>query len=67
MSRRRRSFDRTRKRSCRGARLNNVLLYGDAGTGKSTSVKAILNEYADRGLRKTQIELTSTSLGFYRR
>ena len=34
-----------------GRAANNVLLYGDAGTGKSTSVKAILNEYADRGLR----------------
>lgn len=34
-----------------GRPANNVLLYGDGGTGKSTSVKAILNEYADRGLR----------------
>jgi hypothetical protein len=32
-----------------GRHANNVLLYGDAGTGKSTSVKAILNEYYDRG------------------
>ena len=31
------------------------LLYGDAGTGKSTSVKALLNEYADRGLRMIEI------------
>jgi len=30
---------------------NNVLLYGDAGTGKSTSIKALLNMYYDRGLR----------------
>ena len=34
-----------------GRLANNVLLYGDAGTGKSTSVKAIMNEYYDRGLR----------------
>ena len=34
-----------------GRSCNNMLLYGDAGTGKSTSVKAILNEYCDRGLR----------------
>ena len=39
----------------RGKGSNNVLLYGDAGTGKSTSVKAILNEYADRGLRMIEI------------
>ena len=29
----------------------NVLLTGDAGTGKSSTVKAIANEYRDRGLR----------------
>ena len=34
---------------------NNVLLYGDAGTGKSTSVKAILNMYYDQGLRMIEI------------
>ncbi len=34
-----------------GREANNCLLYGDAGTGKSTSIKAILNEYYDRGLR----------------
>ncbi len=39
----------------RGQRANNVLLYGDAGTGKSTSIKAILNEYYDSGLRIIEI------------
>ena len=38
-----------------GRSCNNMLLYGDAGTGKSTSVKAILNEYCDRGLRMIAI------------
>ena len=38
-----------------GRPANNVLLYGDGGTGKSTSVKALLNEYADRGLRVIEI------------
>ncbi len=38
-----------------GKAANNVLLFGDAGTGKSTSVKAILNEYYDRGLRMIEI------------
>ncbi len=39
----------------------NVLLYGDAGTGKSSTVKAIANEYRDMGLRL--IELTKAQLG----
>lgn len=38
-----------------GRLANNVLLYGDAGTGKSTSVKAIMNEYYDRGLRMIEV------------
>lgn len=38
-----------------GRAANNVLLYGDAGTGKSTSVKAILNQYYDRGLRMIEV------------
>ena len=38
-----------------GRPANNVLLYGDGGTGKSTSVKAILNEYESRGLRVIEI------------
>ena len=38
-----------------GRRANNVLLYGDAGTGKSTSIKAILNQYYDSGLRMIEI------------
>lgn len=38
-----------------GRAANNVLLFGDSGTGKSTSIKAILNEYYDRGLRMIEI------------
>lgn len=34
-----------------GRKANNCLLFGDAGTGKSTSIKAIANEYYGRGLR----------------
>ncbi|MDR2518864.1 MAG: ATP-binding protein, partial [Spirochaetaceae bacterium] len=34
-----------------GAGANNLLLYGDRGTGKSATVKAVCNEYARRGLR----------------
>ena len=39
----------------KGGTANNVLLYGDAGTGKSTSVKALINEYYDQGLRMIEI------------
>lgn len=39
----------------------NVLLYGDAGTGKSSTVKALVNEYHDKGLRL--IELNKTQAG----
>ena len=38
-----------------GKRANNCLLFGDAGTGKSSSIKAILNQYYDRGLRMIEI------------
>ncbi len=38
-----------------GKRANNCLLFGDAGTGKSTSVKAILNQYYDQGLRMIEV------------
>lgn len=38
-----------------GINANNVLLYGDSGTGKSSSIKAILNEYYDRGLRMIEV------------
>ena len=34
---------------------NNILLYGDRGTGKSSTVKAILNEYSKDGLRLIQV------------
>ena len=38
-----------------GREANNVLLFGDAGTGKSSSVKAVLNEYYSRGLRIIEV------------
>ena len=39
----------------KGLPANNVLLCGDAGTGKSTSIKALLNEYYGQGLRMIEI------------
>lgn len=38
-----------------GRKANNVLLYGDSGTGKSTSIKAIINQFYDQGLRMIEI------------
>ena len=39
-----------------GRPANNVLLYGDAGTGKSSTVKAIANEFAADGLRLVEVK-----------
>ncbi len=38
-----------------GRPCNNCLLFGDAGTGKSSSIKGILNRYYDRGLRIIEV------------
>ena len=38
-----------------GRKANNCLLFGDAGTGKSSSIKGILNQYYDQGLRIIEI------------
>lgn len=46
-----------------GLPANNCLLYGDRGTGKSSTVKALLNEFCDRGLRL--IELPKPYLSEY--
>ena len=40
---------------------NNILLYGDKGTGKSSTVKAVVNEYADRGLKIVEISPNQVS------
>lgn len=38
-----------------GRKANNCLLFGDAGTGKSSSIKAILNQYYGQGLRMIEV------------
>ncbi|MBQ7918881.1 MAG: ATP-binding protein [Lachnospiraceae bacterium] len=38
-----------------GRKANNCLLFGDAGTGKSSCIKAIANEYYDKGLRIIEV------------
>lgn len=38
-----------------GRKANNCLLFGDAGTGKSSCIKAIANEYYEKGLRIIEV------------
>lgn len=54
MKSRRRSLLRI-QRPLFGRKANNALLFGDSGTGKSTSIKAIVNEYYDQDLRMIEI------------
>ncbi len=37
---------------------NNILLYGDIGTGKSSTVKAVVNEYANKGLKIIELNVS---------
>ena len=45
------ALDRNTRQFLQGLPANHVLLWGDRGTGKSSLVKAMLNRYADEGLR----------------
>ncbi|MDE5654872.1 MAG: ATP-binding protein [Clostridia bacterium] len=38
-----------------GKKANNVLLYGDMGTGKSSTIKALINEFYEQGLRVIEL------------
>lgn len=49
-------IDRNTRQFLAGLPANNVLLWGSRGTGKSSLVKALLNEYAEQGLREIQVE-----------
>lgn len=46
---------RNTRQFLRGAPANHVLLWGERGTGKSSAVKALLNEFAPDGLRLVQV------------
>jgi len=52
---------RNTERLLAGLPSHHALLYGLPGTGKSSTVKAVLNEYADSGLRL--VELAKEDLG----
>ena len=43
------------QRLLQGRNAGNILLYGDKGTGKSASVKALLNDYWQQGLRIVEV------------
>ena len=51
-------IDRNTRQFLAGRRANNVLLTGARGTGKSSLVKALLNEYAAQGLRLIEVDKT---------
>jgi len=53
--------DRNTRQFLRGLPANNVLLWGPRGTGKSSLIKALLNEYQGQGLRL--IEVDKSQLG----
>jgi predicted AAA+ superfamily ATPase len=56
MDRQKAEIDRNTRQFVQGLPANNVLLWGSRGTGKSSLIKALLNEYADRGLRLIEVE-----------
>jgi len=47
---------RNTERFLAGLPAHHALLYGLPGTGKSSTVKAIMNEYADEGLRLVEVK-----------
>ena len=49
-------IDRNTRQFVQGLPANNVLLTGARGTGKSSLIKAVLNRYADRGLRLIEVD-----------
>ena len=49
-------LDRNTRQFIKGFPANNVLLWGSKGTGKSSLIKALLNEYASEGLRVIEVD-----------
>ncbi len=56
VERQKEEIDRNTRQFVGGLPANNVLLSGSRGTGKSTLIKALLNEYAPAGLRLIEVE-----------
>lgn len=51
-----REITRNTRQFVEGRSANNTLLWGSRGTGKSSMIKALLNEFSDRGLRLIEVE-----------
>lgn len=49
-------LDRNTRQFLQGLPANNALLWGAKGTGKSSLIKALLNEYAEQGLRVIEVD-----------
>ncbi len=56
IDRQKETIRRNTEQFVRGTPANNVLLWGSRGTGKSSLIKALLNEYADAGLRLIEVD-----------
>jgi predicted AAA+ superfamily ATPase len=55
LDRQRDIIDRNTRQFLQGLPANNVLLWGSRGVGKSSLIKALLNEYAEQGLRLIEV------------
>ena len=51
-------IERNTKQFLEGLPANNVLLWGPRGIGKSSLIKALFNDYAEKGLRLIEVERT---------
>ena len=56
MDRQKAEIDRNTRQFLHGRSANNVLLWGSRGTGKSSLIKALLNQYQQQGLRLIEVE-----------
>ncbi len=56
IDRQKEALDRNTRQFLAGHPANNALLWGSRGTGKSSLIKALLNEYATSGLRVIEVE-----------
>ena len=56
IDRQKQAIDRNTRQFLAGFPANNVLLWGSRGTGKSSLIKALLNDYSAQGLRLIEVD-----------